>query len=783
MKDFLFILRILKRNPLSFFVNVIGLGVALTTVILTLTYIRYEQSYDNHFSTRDRVVRLYSRVVDNTSLNYYGISLRNAYTQIPSKVPEVECAVQLYGGWPSSVQYRETKMNSIRTFYSDKEFFKVFGQTLLWGDANTALLEKNTAVITTSLARKLFGGSNCVGKDIDADGKKVMITGVMNELPKNSHLTFDILISLSTLNPQWFGGLEFQTYFLFKPNVDLKAASAKIAAVNNILMKDWSRNMNAKVQSGVEPLANLYLHSAASSFIPNHGNPKQMLIIELIALFVLLTAVLSYINLFILHGEKRITEISTRNLFGATKLSIARLFFMETSIVFLIAAALALLATYKLMPGISNLLMSKMGISDLFSGWGILSIILVLITLLLVTSGYPVFYLSRMKYALGLRGKLSGTGNNNRFSIASVFIQFAVTTFFISCVVIIISQLNFMHNIPLGFDKNNVTAVINCSSSISKKYESIRSELLELPFVSLVSGGEHMMGGGCSGQLIRTTWDSEKNEKTINEYRERPGFCELMRFQLVDGRFFRESMADSNAIVLNESAIKLLGIKPKAGQTVSYKDKRVEVLGVVRDFYYESNPGELIKPLVISNCFYGTPYIYIRSKEPLKANQMDQVKAVFRNFDKNYIFESRSVSDIFNSMYLQENRLAQMVSIGSAQLAIISLISLLALTILKISRRTKEIGIRKVNGSSVAQVISVLLKETVITVAIASLIASVASFIIMNKWLSDYALRIHLNPGYFLLTIFFILLIAIGATIWQAWRAAARNPVETLRYE
>jgi putative ABC transport system permease protein len=242
-------------------------------------------------------------------------------------------------------------------------------------------------------------------------------------------------------------------------------------------------------------------------------------------------------------------------------------------------------------------------------------------------------------------------------------------------------------------------------------------------------------------------------------------------------------MADSNAIVLNESAIKLLGIKPKAGQTVSYKDKRVEVLGVVRDFYYESNPGELIKPLVISNCFYGTPYIYIRSKEPLKANQMDQVKAVFRNFDKNYIFESRSVSDIFNSMYLQENRLAQMVSIGSAQLAIISLISLLALTILKISRRTKEIGIRKVNGSSVAQVISVLLKETVITVAIASLIASVASFIIMNKWLSDYALRIHLNPGYFLLTIFFILLIAIGATIWQAWRAAARNPVETLRYE
>jgi putative ABC transport system permease protein len=241
MKDFTFIIRILRRNPLMFFVNVVGLGLALTTVILTLTYVRYELSYDRHFKTRERVVRLYSRVTDNTSTEVYGISLREAYTQLPSRVPEVEAAVQLYGGWPTTVQNKETKIGNLRIFYADNEIFKVFGLTLLSGDTKTALSGMKNAVITTSLAQRLFGSPDCVGKTIESDGEQAIITGVMDELPKNSHLNFDILISLSTLHPEEFGGLEFQTYYLLKPNIDNKAAGFKIASANNRLMKDWAK--------------------------------------------------------------------------------------------------------------------------------------------------------------------------------------------------------------------------------------------------------------------------------------------------------------------------------------------------------------------------------------------------------------------------------------------------------------------------------------------------------------------------------------------------------------
>ncbi len=283
---------------------------------------------------------------------------------------------------------------------------------------------------------------------------------------------------------------------------------------------------------------------------------------------------------------------------------------------------------------------------------------------------------------------------------------------------------------------------------------------MKLPFVTAVCGGEHFMGGGCSGQSIRNVTDGENSNKVINEYREKPGFGELMKFELIDGRFFRPSMADSQAVIVNESAVRLLGLKPKAGQTIIYRDERVEIIGVVKDFYYASNPGEPIEPLVIANCFWGTPNIYIRSNNPLTGSQLMQIKTVFHRFDNNYIFSYSTLADIFDRMYKKENQLAQMVFIGGTEVVIISLLSLLALTILKISRRTKEIGIRKVNGSTVLELVSGLLKETMIMVAGAILVASLAGYLVMDRWLSDYAARIHLTPGYFLLSALFVFIIA-----------------------
>ena len=294
------------------------------------------------------------------------------------------------------------------------------------------------------------------------------------------------------------------------------------------------------------------------------------------------------------------------------------------------------------------------------------------------------------------------------------------------------------------------------------------------------------MGGGCSGQYIKTQGSPENTNKDINEYRVLPGFCETMHLNLVDGRFFTDSEKDHNAILLNESAVRMLGLGNAVGKTVDYNDDRkLEIIGVVKNFYYLSNPGSPIQPLALTNYSTGNRFsvLYIKSASPLSKDQMMQVKTILKSYDPDYMLNTFKVTDIFENKFQNENRLTKMVSIGTAEVVLISLIGLLALSILNVARRTKEIGIRKVLGSSEFLVIRSLLKETMIIVSIAMVIAFTGSYFVMKQWLTGYANKIDLHAGYFLLSAAFTFIVAILATIWQSWHAATRNPVDAVKHE
>lgn len=764
-------------------VKVISLSLALTSIILGMTYIRYELSYDDHFLTGNRVYRLFNKVSGSDESQVYGISLRSAYSQLPAQIPEIESAVQFYGGWNSPVSFKEIKLDKVRQIYTDNDIFRVFGLKLNRGDQGNALLAKGNTVITGSLASKLFANEDPMGKAINSEGETFIVSGIINDLPKNTHFAFDMLISMSTLNPEQISSLEFQTYYLLKPNTNPEIAADKITRLNQNLMQNWAEATNSKVISGIEPLRQLYLNSRVETFIPVHGSKKMVIIVGLISIFVLLTALISFINLYIIQGEKRIAEITTRSMFGATKSGIAKLFLIETGIIFLLSLILSGIISYLTMPAFSSLLESKVSFSDLLQGWGIPIIIAIFLFLLLITSAYPVLYLARINYVNGLRGMISSGGRGNRLSMASVLFQFIVSSFFISCVIIILSQIHYLKNIPLGCVTDNVTLFTGFSTQAEKKYESIKSDLLNLPFIEAVSGGEHFIGGGCSGQIIRNTHESGNSNHPVNEYRMKPGIGELMKFELIDGRFIRDSKADSLSLVLNESAMQMLRLEPRSGQFVNYNDERKLVIGVVRDFIYKSNPGEPIEPLVLAPSRWWSPNIYIRSQSPLTVEQISQISTILKRHDENFIFNSVTLNEVYENMYRKETRLATMVSVGASQVVLISLISLLALTVLMLTRKTRETGIRKVLGSSVYQVIESFLKKFAILVLAGVIIASVICYFIMDQWLADYARRISLHPGYFLVSGLLILGFAGLATIIQSWYAATRNPVDALKHE
>ncbi|MGD9557385.1 MAG: ABC transporter permease [Mangrovibacterium sp.] len=776
-----FTFKMFRKSPLLVFVGIPGLAVGLAAVLLLMVYLRQELSFDQHFETKNRVLRLYNKVTEQNQTQVYGICTRKAYTEIPSKVPDVEAATQIYRGWEVNVKSGENLFPSLNLMYADPEFFKVFGIDLVERNEDTALEGKNKLVLTRSAAQKIFHRTNCVGKVVSVSEKEFVVSGVMEDLPATTHFNFDLLASMETINPEKFGGLEFFTYFLIREKANVGEAGKHINVLNDTMMKPWGESYDLQTESGTELLRSLHLHSIVDFDLSSKANFTQILSIAGIAVFILLIALVNYINLYLLHGEKRIAEIASRKSLGAGRREMARLFYTETGLIGLMAFLLALLLVRIAQPYFSGLMQSPVNLSDLYTPSGLLLIVGFLAFLILVSGAYPGFYLSRINLVSGLKGKSDQVNRKQSFSIVTVLVQFSVTIFLISSMVVVHSQVNYLKNLPLGFSPQQVVGIDGFNPKAQGKFESIQSDLSQLPFIESIGFSWHHMGGGSSGQGIRKFGDPG-NYLSVNEYRAQSGFCETMKLQLIDGRFFGGE-GDRRAIVLNEAAANLLGLDRPVGSLLEMHGEQLEVIGLVEDFCYEARPGELIAPLVLSGAGDRAQVLYMRINGDFNPERQRQVASVLNKYDPDFIFRHFLLTNTFLSKFDNERRMVKMVSAGTFLAIVISFIGIMALSVMNVSRRTKEIGIRKVAGSSVAGIMTALLRQTVILVVISCLIASAAGYLVMQRWLSNYMERIHLHPGYFLLSGLVALVIALLAVSWQSWKAATRNPVEALRYE
>ncbi len=783
MKNIQFIFRMLRRNPLLVYVNLPGFAIGLSAVLLLLVYLNYEMSFDKHFSTKDRVLRLYCNITENNQSNNYGICLRSAFTEIPSRIPEIEASTQLWDHGLVTIKSNDEYFSDLKFLYVDPGFFDVFGRNLLLGDRKTALEGKNKIVLSSSLALRIFKHLDCVGQMISISGEQFIISGIIGDFPKNTHFNFDLLCSMQTLRPENFGGsLEFFTYYLIRKNTNIKDIGRKIATANDDLMKPITSGINWKVKSGTELLASLHLNSCVDFDLSEKADLNVMLIVSGIALFILLIAMVNYINLYVLHGEKRIAEIAVRKSFGADLRNLSRLFYFETGIISLIAFILALIITLLGRPYFSSLMQRSLQVSDIFSVSGIILIISFLAFIILISGAYPSFYLSRINLVNAFKGQSNQIARKSKLSVASVLLQFTITIFLISSLIIIYSQINYLKQIPLGFSPKNIVGVSVFNPEVQRKYKTIQEELDRLPFIESTGSSFHHMGGGCSGQGIKVYGNTGKL-LSINEYRVQYGFCETMKLRLLDGRFFSRNERDTNAVILNEAASKILDLKNPVGSLVQMSDEPMTVIGLVKDFYYTNHSGEPIAPMVITDYSDRVFVSYFRIRGEFSPDKQKQVEAVFKKYDPDFTMNYFLLTNTYLSKFDKENRIIKLVSAGTFLAILISIIGLISLSILNVTRRTKEIGIRKIAGSSETKIMVDLLRETFVLVLISMFIAFIASYLFMQHWLSNFVNKIHLHSGYFLISGLSILIIALLTVSWQSWKAATRNPVEALRYE
>lgn len=782
MKNLRFIFRMFRRNPLLVFVNLPGLAIGLSAVLLLSVYLKHELSYDQHFQTKDNVLRLYNLVTEEGSVTNWGICLRDAYTEIPSRVPEIKSATQIYRGWGTTAEFEKQKFPNLQLLYADKDFFDVFGLELIQGNSSDALRGENKVVINRSTALKVFNSVDCVGEVLNVSEQPATVSGVIDDLPNNTHFNFDLLASMQTVHPENWGGLELYTYFRINDNADLDVVGEKIAAANNELMKSWGESFNLTVQSGTELLANLHLHTAIDFDLSPKANLTHIFIMAGIAFLVMLIAMVNYINLYVLHGEKRIAEIGSRKSLGATQGTLSRLFFTETTVIGLLAFVLAIGLTALVQPSFAHLMQSQIELSDMFSFSGILLVLAILAVLILVSGAYPSYYLSKINLVNALKGKSTKVKRKSTMSRIAVISQFSISVFLISALVIVFAQVNYLKEMPLGFNPENVIGITNLNNEVRKSASSIADDLTQLAFVENVAISDHGMGRGSSGQGIKKYGDPG-NLNSVNEYRVHPGFAKTMQLELVDGRYFNNSEADKNAVILNETAAKMLGADVKVGNLVQMFKVPLTVIAIAKDFYYIDHPGAPIEPLVITNKPNNVNNMYVRTKAGTTSAQLAQIDEVIKSYSPELIISKFQLTDVYANKYTNEERMIKLVTTGAGLAIIISFIGLMALSVMNVNRRRKEIGIRKVIGSTETQVVSELLKETFILVLIAIAIAFVGSYFTMQQWLQHFVNRVSISPVYFLISAAFALLIAFMAVSWQSWRAATRNPVEALRYE
>lgn len=772
-----------RQNKVFLLINVVGLAIGLTTSILLLVYVLNEWSYNRHLKNSDRIVQLLTEWKEGDNLVVYPINLRTAYKEIPETIPGIEKAVQIYNGRQVELKRNNELFQNIGLLYADPEFFDVFQMEFIYGSPQNALTEPNQAVLTRRQAEIIFGKANPVGETVNTGGEEYTISAVVEAFPENTHVRFDMLGSM----PQWaqnFGGLEYFTYYLLKQNTDMEETSRLIEAANteNLNNRFNSLGFTAEFSSYIEPITRVHLFSKAQWGLSAKGNIYLVSVLAGLAFLILLLAVTNFINLFLVQGNNRSLEVGIRKTSGAGKGEIARQFFGEASVVVVVAFAIGLLSVYFLLPYFSQLvnrqIMPSLIFTPLFMGG-----ILVLVVLTIFFSGfYPALYLSRINPVSTLK-RGNSSRSKKRFTTSIVVFQSVITIVLLIVMLIINRQIDYLQKIPPGYNPKNVVMVVNPSWPILEQYTALRQNLLSVSGVEMVSSAHHTVGRGGSGQGIKN-YGGMESSKSVNEYRIMPGLCELMEFELIDGRFYREGDAGNPSyIVLNQEAVKILELDDPIGKQVVMFQDPLEIIGVVKDFYYAS-PAEKVQPIVLT-MYRSSPYIiYIRMNSNIsKGEAKNIIEPVFKQIDPEFVMITSWADDIYNQHFETEQHIYKVVSISTLLSLLIAMLGLFAIHSVLIARRIKEIGIRKIAGSSIGQIVFMLSNKIAIWILLAAVIAVPIGWIAGQRILQIHTNHININLFILLIPVLIQLFIGLMATVIISYRAATQNPAKTLRYE
>ena len=811
--------RNILKNKAHSIVNITGLAIGMAACFFIFQYIYFESSYDRFHKNITRIYRVpisYTGSFSHlpvTASNHpaVGPAMKADFPEVLDFARVVHTSIFMQA---TTMSYDDQKgsiktFNEERIYAADSSFLTMFSFAFKSGDPREALSQRNSMVISEGVAKKYFGEENPIGKSLMFNGRiPLKITGVFENVPANSHIKFDFLFSLSTIRPNWddtWAWPEFYTYVLLAPGADPKKIEGKFPAFIEKYLGQSMRELNFRSHFHLQPVTDIHLKSNYLKEAEANGSAKALILLSIIGVFILVIAWVNYVNLSTAKSMERAVEVGLRKVVGARRMQLVLQFIFESVIINAFALIAAALIVVFLFPYFDRLTGENAGKALLSSAlwqqsWFWLSVTAIFIGGAFVVGAYPAFVLSRFKPALAVKGRFYQTVKGISMRKVLVSFQFVLSILLIAGSIVVYKQLSYMRNQQLGYNQTQVLIVKSPAiydSTILKKQDYFKTELKRNPLINDVSFSSDIPGKMIANRnaVRKANQDKTHNHITylmaVDE-----DFINTFQTNVAAGRNFLANethLNDENSkVIINEEVVRALGYKTNEEalhQPIVFKvgdnERRAEVIGVMKNYHQRSLKEQYDPILYYVPGPRNWPYNYIAIN--IGANNLNEnitgIEQVYKKAFTGNAFQYFFLDEYFNRQYQADQQFGNVFTLFTFLAIVVACLGLLGLSSYVIKLRTKEIGIRKVLGASVTEVLTLFMKDFVKLVMVATVIATPVVYLTANKWLENYSFRVPLNWFVFIIPPVVLLFITFITISVQSLRAALTNPVKNLRTE
>jgi putative ABC transport system permease protein len=771
--------------------NILGLTLGITSALFLIIYISDEVSYDRHHENAERIYRVSSRIQETDDEFTWNIAQIPFAEQLVADYPEVEACVRFIPDGRELFKYEDKEFFEEDFVFADTNVFDVFTYEFIKGNPENALIEPNTIVLTKDIAAKYFGEEDPMGKSLINGEDIYKVTGVIENIPFNSHYRYDAIASRKSLPEEMgsWGNFGVFTYVMLPEGMNYKDFEAKIQEMYGKYMAEIFERMDIKINYILEPILDIHLKSTSSGEPEPTGSNAYVIIFGIVALFLILIAAMNYMNLATARSTKRAREVGLRKVVGSHRGNLIFQFITESIVLTFISLILSIVLLVLLLPQFNHLAGKSFELGVLFTPTIVFSIIGIIVFVGIIGGSYPAFYLSKFNPISVLKGDVTKGASGGIFRKVLVVIQFTISVAMIVSTLVVFKQLNYLKTKDLGYDMDNIISLEFSNREMIEKYPVLKQALLNNSDVLNVSSTNTVIGNGSGKVIFNVETDEGMQQRGINFAVVDHDFVETLGITMLEGRDFQEDMPSDTmrGVVINETMAKRLNWDKPMGKKVQMQRRdgtdiiMATVVGVMQDYHQTGMYNEIETLMLLYRV--NNRVVYAKLSEENVQGTIRYIENQWNEVFPDHPFEYSFVSDRFSEQFGADEKRGFIFTLFTVLAILIACLGLFGLASYTVEQRKKEIGIRKVVGASEGTVVKLISKEFIILVSIAIVIAFPLTYYFMSDWLQNFVFRTNLGLFVFILAGLITIAITFITISYQAWKAANSNPADSLRIE